>query len=211
VNPRALRWSLAAALVLAGLAVGGVIARRTTGNENDALRYRGSPAVVASPLPDFALRDQDGRVVRAAELRGKVTLLTFLDTQCTEACPIIASQVARTLDRLDHDERSQVAAIAISADPKEDTPASIGAFLQRNRAERHLRYLSGPEAKLRPLWEAAQILPSVDTGDDDTHSAPVRIYGRDGRWIVTQHVGADLSPDNLAHDIRLALSRPPTT
>lgn len=211
MKPRTLRWTLAAALALAGLAVGGVVATRTTGDEDAAPRYRGSPAAVASPLPDFALRDQDGRVVRAVELRGKVTLLTFLDTQCTEACPIIASQVARTLDRLDPDERSQVTAIAISADPKEDTPASIRAFLQRNRAERHLRYLSGTEAKLRPLWEAAQILASVDTGDDDTHSAPLRIYGRDGLWIVTQHPGADLSPDNLAYDIRLALSRAPTT
>jgi protein SCO1/2 len=167
--------------------------------------------VVASPLPDFALRDQDGRLVRSAELRGKVTLLTFLDTQCTEACPIIASQIARTLDLLTPDERAQVAAIAISADPTGDTPASIRTFLRRNRAERHLRYLSGPEDRLRPIWEAAQVLPSIDTGDDDTHSAPVRVYGRDARWIATQHVGADLSQENLAHDIRLALSNSPTT
>ena len=207
MTPPAYRWSAAAALALAALAIGSVIATRTTGVEDAAQGYRGSPAAVSSPLPDFALRDQDGRVVRSAELRGKVTLLTFLDTQCTEACPIIAAQVARTLDRLTPDERAHVAAIAISADPKEDTPASIRAFLRRNHAERQLRYLSAPQDTLRPVWQAAQILPSADTDDDDTHSAPVRIYGRDGRWIATQHVGADLSLDNLAHDIRLALSQ----
>ncbi len=211
MSPRTLRWTIATTLVLAGLAVAGVVATRMTGDEKERAGYRGGRAVVASPLPDFALRDQDGRVVRSAELGGKVTLLTFLDTQCREACPIIASQIARTLDLLTPGERGQVAAIAISADPDGDTPASIRTFLRRNRAERHLRYLSGPEARLRPIWEAAQILPSIDTGDDDTHSAPVRIYGRDGRWIVTQHVGADLSQENLAHDIRLALSNNPTT
>ncbi len=167
--------------------------------------------MVASPLPDFALHDQDGRLVRSVELRGKVTLLTFLDTQCTRACPIIAAQVARTVDRLTSDERAQVEAIAISVDPKEDTPGSIRAFLRRNRAERQLRYLSAPQSELRPVWKAAQILPSADSGDDETHSAPVRIYGRDGRWIATQHVGADLSPDNLAHDIRLALTQASTS
>ena len=211
MSPRTFKWAITTAVLLAGLAVGGIVATRMTGDDKERAGYRGSRAVVSSPLPDFALRDQDGRVVRSAELRGKVTLLTFLDTQCKEACPIIASQVARTLDRLDQAQRAEVSAIAISADPKGDTPAGIRAFLRRNRAERHVRYLSGPEAELRPIWEAAQILPSIDTGDDDTHSAPVRIYGRDGNWIVTQHVGADLSQDNLAHDIRLALAEPPSS
>ena len=80
--------------MLAGVAVGGVVATRTTGHENDAPRYRGSLAVVASPQPDFALRDQDGSLVRSRELRGKVTLLTFLDTKCTAACA--ASAVDRS-------------------------------------------------------------------------------------------------------------------
>ncbi len=211
MSPQTLRWTFAAALALATVAIGSVIATRTTRQEPDAPHYRGSAAVVASPLPDFALRDQDGRLVRSEELRGKVTLLTFLDTQCTAACPVIASQVARTLDRLTSDERTQVEAIAISVDPKEDTPGSIRAFLRRNRAEGQVRYLSAPQSELRPVWKAAQILPSADSGDDETHSAPVRIYGRDGRWIATQHVGADLSPDNLAHDIRLALTQASTT
>ena len=209
MNPRTLKWTLTAALAFAAVAIGGVVATRVTRQEPDAPRYRGSAAVVASPLPNFALRDQDGRLVRSDELRGKVTILTFLDTQCTAACPVIASQVARTLDRLTSDERTQVEAIAISVDPKEDTPASIRTFLRRNRAEGQLRYLSAPESELRAVWKAAQILPSADSGDDETHSAPVRIYGRDGRWIATQHVGADLSQDNLAHDIRLALAQDP--
>jgi hypothetical protein len=37
------------------------------------------------------------------------------------------------------------------------------------------------------------------------HSAPVRIYDREGRWRSTLHAGVDLTPANLAHDIGLAL------
>lgn len=207
MSRRARRWTILATAAAAAVAGGLVVAMLTTGNKPGAQSYRGSPATVAQPIPDFALRDQDGQLVRSGELRGKVTLLTFLDTKCTAACPIIASQVARTLDLLTRDERAQIAVIAISVAPKVDTPASIHAFLRRRRAEGALRYLSGPEAELRPLWSAFQILSSVDSGDDDTHSAPVRIYDRDARWIATQHAGADLSPDNLAHDLRLALER----
>jgi hypothetical protein len=36
------------------------------------------------------------------------------------------------------------------------------------------------------------------------HSAPVRVYDGRGRWRSTLHPGVDLTPANLAHDLRLA-------
>ena len=208
MSRRTVWWALAATVALAGAAVGMAVTR-TAGGGHIPRGYRGSLAVVAEPLPDFALRDQDGRLVRTADLRGRVTVLTFLDTRCTESCPIIAAQIARTLDKLGPVDRTRVTAVAISVDPASDTPARIHAFLRRNHAERGLRYLSGPEPLLRPLWREFHILSAVDSGDADTHSAPVRIYGRDGGWLATQRPGSDLSPDNLAHDVRLALGGGP--
>ncbi|MGH3024281.1 MAG: SCO family protein, partial [Gaiellaceae bacterium] len=143
--------------------------------------------------------------VSSQELEGKVVLLTFLDSQCTEACPIIASQIARTLERLSPEERAQVAPIAISTDPEEDTPEAVASFLEKNRAVGKLRYLVAPVERLRPFWEKFQIAASFDTGLDTLHSAPVRIYDREGVWVTTLHAGADLTMENLAHDIRLAL------
>ena len=68
-----------------------------------------------------------------------------------------------------------------------------------------LRYLVGSEAALRPVWSAFQVLPALDTGSSDIHSAPVRIYDRKGVWISTLNAGADLTPANLAHDVGVAL------
>ena len=96
-------------------------------------------------------------------------------------------------------------AIAISADPRDDTPANIRAFLRRHRARGTFRYLAGPIPTMKRLWHEFQILSSLESGNADTHSAPVRIYSRDGVWLATQHAGADLTPANLVHDIRMAL------
>ena len=63
----------------------------------------------------------------------------------------------------------------------------------------------GSENELRPLWNALNILSSLDSGRDSLHSAPLRIYSRDGVWVATLHAGADLSVENLLHDIRVAL------
>lgn len=170
--------------------------------------YRGSEPPAEFELSQFELRNYDGRVVRSGDLRGGVTVLTFLDSQCTESCPVIAWTVARAIDSLTPAERTEVLAVAISTDPTEDTPRSVRSFLARNRAVGRLLYLGGgqPERELRELWNEFKVLSSLESGQDTLHSAPVRIYDRRGVWAATLHAGADLTKANLAHDIRVALA-----
>ncbi len=195
--------------ILALFVAGGVGAALVlmTCEGGDAAEYRGSQPPGRIVLPEFALRDEEGVLVRSRELEGKVVVLTFLDSQCTESCPIIASQVARTLEQLTAAERRELVAVAISTDPVEDTRASVQDFLRRNRALGKLRYLGGgePVDELRAVWKEIAIVSSLESGEDTLHSAPVRLYDRDGVWVSTLHAGADLTPANLTHDLRLAL------
>ena len=208
---------LVAVAVIAGLTVVAVVvALASRGGSDEAGQrgegpYRGSEPPALITLPDFELPSYRGGRVSAGELRGRVVLLTLLDSQCTEACPILASVVARTIDRLRAEERSEVRALAVSGDPAEDTPVSVKRFLTAQRAEGRLEYLIGAEGDLRPLWTALQVLPSLDTGRDTLHSAPLRVYDRDGVWVATLHAGVDLSEENLLHDIRYALERGETS
>lgn len=128
-------------------------------------QFRGSTPPGDIALPDFRLHEHTGNVVDSRALHGQVVLVTFLDTQCTEACPVIAGHIGRGLDVLDASERSRVVALAVTTDPEEDTPASVRAF----------------------------------------HSAPVRIFDSRGVWVSTLHAGVDLTPENLANDLRVAL------
>jgi protein SCO1/2 len=129
--------------------------------------------------------------------------VTFLDVQCTDACPVIAAQIGQAVQALGED-RGGIEALAISVDPVRDTAAGIDAFLRRYRAKGALRYLDGTVAELRPVWKAFAIAASHDTGNSNMHSAPVRVYDGRGRWRSTLHPGVDLTPANLAHDLRLA-------
>ena len=199
------------------LAIGAIIvaaaalALASLGGDSPAARadeYRGSDTPEGIAMNSFSLRNYDGRLVSSSELRGRVTVLTFLDSQCTESCPVIAWTVARTLDALAQDERRQVIAVAISTDPAEDTPRNVRRFLERNRALGRLLYVGGgqPETELRDVWTSFKVLSSLKSGQDTLHSAPVRIYDRGGTWVTTLHSGADLTEANLAHDIRAGLA-----
>lgn len=202
-------------LLLAGFLCAGLLAgtlaltfdreRPSSKSGPDQGLYRGSEPPARYELPRFSLRNYDGREVVSADLQGRVVVLTFLDSQCTDVCPILASQIGRTIDRLLPSERDEVTAVAISTDSGEDTPASVRAFLEKHRALGKLLYLGGPEQEIRSLWGRFQILASLESGEDTVHSAPVRIYDREGVWAATLHAGADLDEDNLLHDIRIAL------
>ncbi len=117
---------------------------------------------------------------------------------------MIAVQVAQTFERMDPDLRAKVTAVAISTDPDEDTTEAVRRFLRRTHAEGELRYLTGPAPAVRRVWGTFQILSSLESGTDSTHSAPVRIYDAGGVWVSTLHAGVDLTDENLIHDLRVA-------
>ena len=190
------------AVVLAGTATATVLVSR---DRNGGSALAGSRPPGGEALPAFRLQDQHGNIVDSRALAGRAVLVTFLDSQCRDACPIVALQVSEALSLLGPDERAQVIAIAISTDPTGDTPASARSFLRRQRADAELRYLLGNEAELRPVWGKFQILSSFDSGDDELHSVPVRLFDREGVWRSTLHVGSDLTPETLAHDLRALL------
>ena len=190
-------------------ALGGVTFTVLNSTDKTAATYRGSEPPQGITMPDFALRDDAGRLLDSRGLRGKVVMLTFLDSRCTEACPIIASQIAQALLHLTRAEQGQVEAVAISTDPVTDTPTGVRTFLTKQHALGKLRYLGAgqPLRRLEPVWRAFQILASAETGQHTLHSAPLRIYDRAGIWVSTLHAGADLSQMNLLHDVRTALAR----
>jgi cytochrome oxidase Cu insertion factor (SCO1/SenC/PrrC family) len=168
--------------------------------------YRGSEPPGQLAASDFRLRSYRGRIVSLRAQRGKVVLLSFVDTKCTEKCPIVTSVIAQAYWLLRPDERRQVVPLLISVEPHADTPAHVRRFLARRHALA-LDYLIGGVGQLRPVWKAYGILAAVDTGNADIHSSDVRVIDRRGIWVATQHAGVDLTPSNLAHDALEALKR----
>lgn len=166
--------------------------------------YRGSEPPPDIRLPEFRLPTFDGRTFDTRSVGGRVVLTTFVDSACREACPIIVAAVARAVDRLSVAERAGVVVVALSVHPGVDTPAHVRRFLRERHALGRLEYVVAPAERMRPVWRAFHVLPAIDTGSADTHSADVRVFDRKGEWVATQHAGVDLSPANLAYDIRRA-------
>ena len=81
------------------------------------------------PVPDFALVNQDGKIIHFGDYRGKVLLVTFIYTRCPlpDFCPRM-NENFRAVQKLLQDvpgstERAEF--LSISFDPQHDTPAVL--------------------------------------------------------------------------------------
>ena len=193
--PLRVRFALALvatfAVAAAGIAVftGGSEPVAAAGEPQGALRPPGIPP------SDFRLVDQDGRTTTLADVRGEVTVVTFLYTTCEDTCPLAAQQIRGALDELGHD----VPVLAFAVDPPRDTPERARRFLAEQNLVGRMRFLTGPREELRRQWRAYGIQPQ---GEGFEHTAHVVVLDRRG----VQRIGfpvEKLTPEALAHDVAL--------
>ena len=157
--------------------------------------FRGATMPEGVRAPDFKLTDENGKTVTMAQYRGKPVVVTYLYSNCVEACPVAAQMVRGALDDLGHD----VPALAISVDPFRDTPATARRFLRRSKLTGRLRWVLGTRRELQPVWKGFAIQPQLR---DVEHQALITLVDRNG----FQRVGNGLnmtSPEDLAHDIKV--------
>jgi len=153
--------------------------------------------------PDFALRDQNGRVMRLSAQRGKVVVLTFLYTHCPDLCPLTAVHIDEAVSRLGA-QRSGVTVLAVSVDPKGDTPAAVRGFVRSHRLGSEFHFLTGSRRVLAPLWRKYDVKSVTVGGADPDHTLYVLLLDRTGKTRVL--FDATARPAAMAHDLRLLLA-----
>ncbi|MBA3841856.1 MAG: SCO family protein [Actinobacteria bacterium] len=151
---RAAAGVLAAALL--GGSAGGVLAARLHGRaavRPAALHGQMTWAAGTRRAPAFALRDQSGVLVSPARLRGAPVVLTFLDSKCTEVCPLEGRELAAVLQSLPASTRPSL--VVVSVDPAGDTPASIAVAMKKWGLAGPWRWhwLRGSQSQLAAVWK----------------------------------------------------------
>ena len=185
-----------AALIVAAAGCGGSSSSRPAGapTTTAAATYgsRGTPALGSGIAADFALRDQDGNVVRLSAQRGRFVLLTFLYTNCPDVCPLIASNLNQILRELAGSQRRDVRVIAVSVDPRHDTRSAVRTYVAEHRLLPQFRYLIGSRAELKPVWQAYNLVVETGSGELVSHSTYVLLLDRSGkpRLYYSSHVAA---------------------
>ena len=163
----------------------------------------GYPVAEPARAPDFVLRDQQGRSVRLSSLRGNVVVLSFLYTNCPDVCPLIADKMNRVLRQLG-EERNQVRMLAVSVDPRGDTPRAVRRFVRLHRLLPEFRYLRGPRNALERVWKAYDVTVVPGKPDLVTHAASAVLVDPAGKRRFVY--AADFRARALLRDVRRVLA-----
>jgi protein SCO1 len=155
-----------------------------------------------SQLPGLALHDQSGRKVSLEGQRGKLVLLTFLYTHCKDVCPLTAQNLSAAV-RLLGRKANDVRVLAVSVDPRGDTPKSVRHFIRSHRLAPEFHYLIGSKAQLEPIWRAYGVTP-VKRGKGDLDHTLYTVLA-DGSGKARVLYDATATPTDVAHDLRLLL------
>ena len=171
--------------------------------------FRGNPlpdGIVDEPAPDFRHADARGGELDTRSLAGTPYAVTFLYTECPDVCPLIGQEIGQALELLGG-RSDDVAIVAVSVDPRGDTPEAVRAWLDRHDLPENFHYLIGSEEELKPTWDSYYAAPQTPGDPESSHSASIWMIDAEGRIRTKFSAGGPVPPADIAHDFEVLLDQ----
>lgn len=164
-------------------------------------------------VPDFKLRNQDGRIIHLHQFRGRDLLITFIYTRCPlpNFCPLVTHNFA-VIDRqlaVTPGLRGKTHLLSVSFDPEHDTPKRLKAYA--------VEYVGSDSKSAFANWDFAvpekPVLTEmakyfdvgITTAPDQTitHTLSTTLIGPDGK-VLKFYPGNDWTPEQVINDVKHA-------
>ncbi len=168
------------------------------------------------PAPEYQLVDQAGTRFGSADLGGKVALVDFIYTNCTDVCPTLTANLAQVQRRLKEENLfgSRVLLVSISVDPMHDIPPVLSAYAQRFGADAQgWKFLTGDWDQVYETIAGFKVgtrvpRPPPDApppgGTEITHTTRLVVVDPDGQVRAFLR-GDEATPDEIVSILRRAL------
>jgi protein SCO1 len=203
--------SLLALVVIAGgvaiLTIGSGGSKAATAKAHAADFEAAGLLTPARPAPPLALHNYLGQPVNIDSYRGKAVLVTFLYTNCPDICPLITSNLRVVQNLLGRARSAKMQIIAVSVDPRGDTPKAVATFLARHEMTGRMQYLIGTPKELVPVWQAWGVGSARDAEQPQFINHTGIVYGVTGSGKRLTVYAPEFRPAELAHDVPLLAAR----
>ncbi len=162
-------------------------------------------------VPDFKLRNQDGRTIHLGQFRGRALVITFIYTRCPlpNFCPRVTHNFAVLEKELAANPAlyAKTELLSVSFDPEHDTPERLRAYgatyigSDAKNAFAHWEF-AVPEKPV--LVEMAKFFDLGMTENADTtitHTLSTTLIGPDGK-VVRFYPGNEWTPEQVLADLK---------
>ncbi len=150
---------------------------------------------------DLPLVNQDGEEVRffSDVLRGQTVLISFIFTNCQDACPMITHHLSLVKAALGESMAEQVRFVSISIDPERDTPEALRKFREKTGVDGLPAwvFLTGDKANVD------LIVQKLGQYSDEVEAHSTLLLGGNVRTAHWMKVQANIPAPAIAEKLRL--------
>lgn len=165
-------------------------------------------------VPDFKLRNQDGRIIHLNQFHGKDLLITFIYTRCPlpNFCPLVTRNFALIDKELAVNPalKGKTHLLCVSFDPEHDTPERLKAYGEQ--------YIGSDAPSAFANWDFAvpdehvlnEMAKYFDLGmtpgpdQTITHTLSTTLIGRDGK-VIKFYPGNEWTADQVINAVKQSL------
>ena len=138
---------------------------------------------VGEAMPEFALLDQEGRVVQSGRFRGKQIMVNFIFTRCPVAtmCPEATAKMMQAQKLAREARVPNIEFVSITLDPAYDTPAVLKEYADvRGLDTANFSLLTGPEKAIKDLLAQFGVIAEFE-GDLLKHTLATLLIADNGQ------------------------------
>lgn len=153
------RWALYAAVPLLAVAIVSLVfVLRSNGSTHDISVPASTDAAATwaageRPAPAVSLRDEHGKPVSLAALRGRPVIVTFIDPLCRDFCPTEAQH----LNDVVRGAGTKPVVVAVSVNTAGNTPQTLALDRRKWQLVPQWRWAVGTGAALARVWRAFHV------------------------------------------------------
>ncbi len=185
-------------IVLAILAIGVVVVRKTVDNDDYKLP-------VIEKAPDFELINQNNQPVKLNDFSGKVKILTFIYVKCImpKRCPLTTKNFRKIQELLPPELSDETVIMSITFDPESDTPEAMKKYGELYGADfSNWHFLTGSQEDIDKLCANYQIIhDKQDDGITFRHSLITFLVDKDNN-IRKMYFANSWQPTDVIQDIK---------
>ena len=179
---------------------------RTSGNATGA--ELPIEAKAGDEVPNYVLKNQDGKDIRIHDYRGKALLLTFIYTRCPlpEYCALMSNNFAQIDRQLEQttDVYNKTHLLSVSIDPAHDNPQVLrsygAAHTERYQQETftHWEFASGEQVKEMAQFFGLTYFPEKD---EIIHGLKTVIIAPDGK-VAKVYSDNKWKPEEVVNELK---------
>jgi protein SCO1/2 len=161
------------------------------------------PLPKIGPAPTFTLTNQDGKRFSLQDLRGKVAVVTFIFTTCSDSCPLLTAKLVGIHRKLAPDE--PVFFVEITVDPLNDSPAVLKKYAEAFSAPpSRFAFLTGDFDEIHKVVSSYGVYYKQKEKGGIDHTFLTSIVDPSGTLRV-QYIGSRFDPNEFLGDLRSLL------